>query len=40
MNYKLRALLNGEPVIITAHKPLPHTGHTIEVKSVEAGSEL
>jgi hypothetical protein len=27
-------------VIITAHKPLPHTGLPVEVKSAEAGDAL
>ena len=41
MNYKVKALVNGsDSVIITAYKPLPHTGGALEIKSVEAGGDF
>jgi hypothetical protein len=41
LNYRVQAALDGgEAVIVTAFKPLPHTGAPLEVKAVVAGEEL
>lgn len=41
VNYKVKATVNGSTsVIITAHRPLPHTGLPLDVKSAAAGSDL
>jgi len=35
LNYRVLASVDGEPaVVITAFKPLPHTGAPLEVKAV------
>lgn len=42
VNYRVSAALDGgdDKVVITAFKPLPHTGLPLEVKSVVRGGEL
>jgi hypothetical protein len=40
VNYRVRALINGAPHIVTGHKPLPHTGQPFAVKTAEAGGAL
>ncbi len=41
LKYKVKATVNGgTPVIISAFKPLPHTGNPLDVQGVAAGSEL
>jgi hypothetical protein len=41
LNYRAAVLVNGDiAAIVTAFKPLPHTGLPLEVKSAERGTEL
>ncbi len=41
LKYKVKALVNGATeVVVTAYKPLPHTGQPLEVQGVEAGGAL
>lgn len=42
VNYRVSAALDGgdDKAVITAFKPLPHTGLPLEVKSVVRGGEL
>jgi hypothetical protein len=41
LNYRAAVLVNGDiAAIVTAFKPLPHTGLPLEVKSAERGAEL
>ena len=39
VNYRVKAEADGNPVVITAFKGLPHTGGALEVKSVEASHD-
>ena len=35
-NFRVKAEADGQAIVITAFKGLPHTGGAVEVKSVEA----
>ena len=40
VNYRVKAKINGDSVVIVLHKALPHTGKPLEVKAVERGADL
>lgn len=41
LKYKVRALVNGTTsVVLTAFKPLPHTGQPLQVQAAEQGDAL
>jgi len=40
LNYKVKAAVDGASVIITAYKPLPHTGQPLTITAVAEGEEL
>jgi hypothetical protein len=40
LKYKVAATVNGKAVVITAFKPLPHTGNPMEVQGVEVDGAL
>ena len=40
LNYKVKASVDGASVLISAFKPLPHTGTPLSITTVEAGGEL
>ena len=39
-NFKVHAKVDGKDVIITAFRPLPHTGEALSVSDVVEGSDL
>ena len=41
MNYRVHAVVNGiSHVVLTAHKPLPHTGEPLHISAAVPGQDL